>query len=316
MKRSVRHISSAPLIVLLLTTLLPAHLLLAGGFNGFELKNASINRNEVYQGGPPKDGIPALTHPRFVKASKATFLQNTDRVIGVVINGISKAYPIKILNWHEIVNDKLDNQSIVISYCPLCGTGMVFDSEVAGEKRHFGVSGLLYNSDVLLYDKETESLWSQIMQQAVAGKLVGEKLRLLVSSHTNWKRWRERYPDTLVLSQATGYRRDYQRNPYASYAFREQLYFPVSATDNRLTTKSWVIGLSVNGRHKAYPFDNLRQFNGEPVHDQLGGQDVTIYFDPDSHTASVKDADNIEIPIVTAYWFAWYAFYPDTALFE
>jgi|FLOH01.1.fsa_nt_gi hypothetical protein len=151
---------------------------------GFDFSMHSIPVADIYDGGPGKDGIPAILNPKFISAQEAdkTFFKNNDRVLGYVHNGQARAYPIKILNWHEIVNDS----GAVVTYCPLCGTGMVFGTEVKGRKLTFGVSGLLYQSDMLLYDHQTESLWSQIKSEAVTGKLMGSRLKLLSSTHTNW----------------------------------------------------------------------------------------------------------------------------------
>ena len=137
--------------------------------NGFDVGNASIPVDEILPGGPPRDGIPAIDNPVFMDAQKATFLSEDDRVIGIARHGITRAYPIAILNWHEIVNDRIGQESIVVTYCPLCGTGMVF---AAGSALSFGVSGLLYNSDVLMYDRQTDSLWSQLKMEAVSGFLL------------------------------------------------------------------------------------------------------------------------------------------------
>ena len=183
----------------------------AGSKNGFDISNASIPADQILAGGPPKDGIPALSDPKLLNAVDASYLQPNDRVIGVELDGTARAYPIAILNWHEIVNDEINNQKYAVTYCPLCGTGVAFRSDVAGNITEFGVSGLLYNSDVLLYDKKTESLWSQIMGEAVAGKLLGEKLNPIPISHTTWRDWLARHPDTKVLSTETGYSRDYDR---------------------------------------------------------------------------------------------------------
>lgn len=124
----------------------------------------------------------------------------------VRLNGQAKVYPIAILNWHEIVNDRIGGKPIVVSYCPLCGTAMVFNANAKGI-RTFGVSGLLYHSDVLVYDRESQSLWSQILQQAVTGPVAGTRLELLPASHTSWQEWSARYPNTQVLSRDTGYHR-------------------------------------------------------------------------------------------------------------
>ena len=168
--------------------------------NGFNLSDLTIPFREIKQGGPPKDGIPAINHPRFESASNATFLKPNDLIIGVEINSIAKAYPVKILNWHEIVNDEISARPVVVTYCPLCRSGLVFNARVMGSTYTFGVSGLLYNSDVLLYDRETRSLWSQLMGASVAGTNSGKTLEVITSQMVTWAEWKERYPETLVLS--------------------------------------------------------------------------------------------------------------------
>jgi hypothetical protein len=130
--------------------------------NGFILDEPLIPAGAIEKGGPPRDGIPSIDSPLFVAASEASFLDPEDRVLGITQGGKSKAYPVKILNWHEIVNDWLNQQPVVVTYCPLCGSGIAFSAMVGGRRLSFGVSGLLYNSDVLLYDRQTGSLWSQI----------------------------------------------------------------------------------------------------------------------------------------------------------
>jgi len=147
--------------------------------NGFILDQGLISPEQVFQGGPAKDGIPAIDRPEFINASDAYFLKADDRILGIKIDGIAKAYPISILNWHEIVNDSTGGAAYTITYCPLCGTGVAFNRDVNKRTLSFGVSGLLYNSDVLLYDRESESLWSQILGKAVTGNYKGTNLSML-----------------------------------------------------------------------------------------------------------------------------------------
>lgn len=154
--------------------------------NGFDVSCHAVPIEEIRSGGPPRDGIPALVNPVFVSAEKATFLRDGDRVLGLVGNRESKAYPIKILNWHELVNDWIDDHPILITYCPLCGTGIAFERQIDQNPVIFGVSGLLYQSDLLMYDRETESLWSQIAMKAIAGPLTGARLQPLFLEHTTW----------------------------------------------------------------------------------------------------------------------------------
>ena len=168
-----KHLRLISLLTLTLGIFAYHQALHADTANGFDISNSSIPTNEILHGGPPRDGIPAISNPKHVSADQASFLRDSDRVIGIEINGEARAYSIGILNWHEIVNDRIGNQSVAITYCPLCGTGVAFDATIDGEVTEFGVSGLLYNSDVLLYDRNSESLWSQIKRQALAGDRVG-----------------------------------------------------------------------------------------------------------------------------------------------
>jgi hypothetical protein len=305
-----------PLLVAALIGFFGLRLLHAGPSNGFDLGDALIPADQIHHGGPPRDGIPAIDRPRFVSGTDATFLDDGERVLGIDRNGIRKAYPIKILNYHEIVNDDFDGEAIVITYCPLCGTGMAFEARVDGEVHRFGVSGLLYNNDVLLYDRDTESLWSQLMKQAVTGPMRGNALQQIVMAHTTWAAWRRRYPDSLVLSTETGYRRDYQRSPYAGYSGSEALYFPLAEKlDRRYHPKELVIGLSLNGQHKAYPFAELSRSRGE-LDDRFAGRQLRILFDAANRTGQVLDSHGTEIASTIAYWFAWQAFHPQTAVYK
>lgn len=293
--------NSAPLIAILLAALAPATF---AQFNGFDVSNATVPRAEIRSGGPPRDGIPALLKPKFVKAGEATFLRDDDIVLGFAHGNEARAYPIRILNWHELVNDTVAGQNILVSYCPLCGTGMVFDR---GE-RTFGVSGLLYQSDVLMYDHQTESLWSQLKLEAIAGKAVGQKLKWLPSHQMTWRAWREKFPGTLALSTETGHRRDYDRDPYAGYERDERTIFPVPTHNRSLPNKELVAGILVNGKPRAYPLSRL------PA--ELTDGDLRIRYDAAARSVTVTDADGKELPVVVAYWFAWQAFYPATTVYS
>ena len=297
-----------------LAILLASWLAYAQTLNGFDLENSAIPAEEIRRGGPPRDGIPSIDHPTFVSAADADFLKPDDRVIGVHYQGIARAYPIAILNWHEVVNDRFGDHSVAITFCPLCGTGMVFRADIAGRALSFGVSGLLYQSDVLLYDRATQSLWSQLHEEAVTGPFKGQRLQALAADHTSWADWRERHPQTTVLSADTGFRRDYTRDPYAGYVHSEQLMFPVRFSDARLHPKAQVLGVSVGDSHKAYPYGAL-EAHGKVVEETVGGKALRVSYDAKHRSARVTDADGIPIPAVTAFWFAWYTFHPDTEVF-
>lgn len=278
--------------------------------NGFNLDNASINLKEIKKGGPPRDGIPSIDNPVFISADYIKNLNPDDSILGVVYNGITKAYPIKILNWHEVVNDQFGAEKIAITYCPLCGSGMAFNTNKIGG---LGVSGLLYNSDVLLYDRATESLWSQIMGEAIAGKKIGERLEYITTTYTTWGQWKKQFPNTLVLSQNTGFNKNYNKTAYEGYEGTEKLLFPVSNKNKTLKNKERIIGIEINGQFKAYSFSKRKKQNNI-VKDIFNNKKITIEFNKNSDSGVVK-IDGAIYPSVSMYWFAWYAFHPETEIF-
>lgn len=283
--------------------------------NGFDLSDSLVPADQIHLGGPPRDGIPAIDAPRF-EAADAARLDPTDRVLGLEVDGAARAYPIAILNWHEVVNDNIRDRPVAVTYCPLCGTGVAFAAEDGGRAIRFGVSGLLYNSDVLLYDRTTESLWSQIKMQAISGPRKGERLTPLPLTHTSWAAWREDHPGTLVLSRDTGFDRDYTRNPYAGYRSDRGLYFPVAAKSGRYHPKERVLGIEIDGRAKAYPFAELSLSGHREIEDTFAGRRLTIRFDAGHESAEAFAEDGRQLPAVTAFWFAWYAFHPDGEVFS
>ncbi len=283
--------------------------------NGFRIDNALIPVNDIRKGGPPRDGIPSLDDPVFVSAEDATYLSGRDRVLGISINGFAHAYPIRILNYHEIVNDIVGGTAVAITYCPLCGSGTAFEATINGRSYEFGVSGLLYNSDVLMYDRNTGSLWSQLMVQAVTGPMKGTRLQQLPLSHTSWQEWTERYPETRVLSNKTGYSRNYKVDPYPNYGRDGKLYFPVTHSSKKYRRKEIVMGLEIDGQFKAYPFKELKKGESR-FDDEFAGAKFSVEFDAKHRTARVVKADGSEISTITAFWFAWYAFHPETDVFE
>ena len=288
----------------------------ATSFNGFDVSNATIPKSQILRGGPPRDGIPAIDNPKFLPVSAVDYLRDGDAVVGFVEQGEARAYPLRILVQHEIVNDTVGGRPIAVTYCPLCGTCMVFDRRYAGKELTFGVSGLLHNSDVLMYDRQTESLWSQLKMEAVSGPQVGRKMRWLASEQMTWAAWKERYPDSEVLSRETGYRRDYNRSPYAGYELMERTYFPVTKHRDDLKNKEWVVGVVVEGLAKAYPIAELEKMGSASLADTLGGVSLSISYDAKAQRVEVTERGTGKaIPSVRAFWFAWQAFYPRTELY-
>ena len=282
--------------------------------NGFDLADADIPHADILPGGPPRDGIPAIHKPKFLPANQADFLQPDDRVLALEIHGQARAYPVRILDWHEIVNDQIGETKFAVTYCPLCGSGVVFRAEAAGEKLSFGVSGLLYKSDVLLYDRETESLWSQILRRAVSGPLKGQALRSLPAVHTTWREWKKRHPQTLVLSTDTGHRRDYASSPYGDYDSSRALYFPVGPDAPRFHPKEPVLGVESGGAFKAYPFSELRKNGQAELQDRVGEAEIVVLWNDAENTAELRENPNAES--LRLFWFAWFAFHPDTEIFS
>ncbi len=282
--------------------------------NGFDLSNARIPREEILPGGPARDGIPSIDAPKFVPPEAATFLRDGDIVLSVTHGQTTRAYPLRVLVWHEIVNDTIESEPVVITYCPLCGTGMVFTRKSGGKVRTFGVSGLLYQSNVLMYDRETESLWSQLKMEAVSGPAAGEKLRWLPSEHLTAKQWKAKYPSGQVLSTDTGYRRDYNSDAYADYFANDATMFPVHRTRNEFPAKTWVLGVIAGGKAKAYPIEQLP--DGKVVNDIVGGQQLRVAFHKAERRPEVRDASDAAVPAVMVFWFAWQAFYPGTEVWR
>jgi hypothetical protein len=191
----------------------------------------------------------------------------------------------------------------------------VYDRKVKDKELTFGVSGLLYESNVLFYDHQTESLWSQLKEEAVTGPQTGTRLAAIPSVTTTWKVWREQHPTTLVLSTQTGFHRDYNRLPYLAYAKSPNPMFPVKNEDARLSPKEKVVGVSIGDVHKAYPLKLLRERQG-PLEDQIGKTNVTIQYDAAADSARVLEAASGKlIPSVIVYWFAWATFHPDAPVY-
>jgi len=281
---------------------------------GFDLSNASVPMKQIIDGGPPRDGIPSIDEPQMVSPTQVDFLEPDDRILGITHNGITKAYPVKILNWHEIVNDHFGDQPVVVSYCPLCGSGMAFDARIAGKNRTFGVSGLLYNNDLLLYDRQSESLWSQIESKAIAGPLKGKEFQYIQTSHTTWSKWQQRHPATRVLSDNTGFNRDYSRSPYAGYEKQKTLMFPTDHDDQRYHPKTWVLGIRLDGQYKAFPFPELEKSDA-PVVVEFAGSTLEIRYDKQAQDASLTVKNGSRPESMVMYWFAWMAFHPESQVF-
>lgn len=217
----------------------------------------SIPVADVFDGGPGRDGIPALENPGFTTSSNASILRDTDLVLGYRNGDDIRAYQHIVLDWHEIVNDNIGDVSLAVTYCPLTGTGIGWNRVVNGSETTFGVSGLLYNTNLIPFDRATSSNWSQILNEAVNGALLGERADLIQLVETDWKTWKTIYPDTKILSLNTGFSRTYGVYPYVDYRTNHNFFiFPVPM-DNRLPAKERVLGIVDGDKAKVYRFEDL-----------------------------------------------------------
>jgi hypothetical protein len=280
----------------------------------FNLEGLSIDQKDIHAGGPPKDGIPALTNPKTVPATQARFLQAGDRVVGVKIGENARAYPIRVLNWHEAINDTLGITPLAVIYCPLCDSVSVVDRRISKDKTlEFGISGLLLNSNVLLYDRTDQALWSQVSLSAMSGPHAGKSLVHLPWEIMTFGEWRKAHPKSTVVTLSTGHSRDYQRNPYADYFATDRLRFPVARLDNRLPPRTRVVGVRLGAVTRAYPLERVTGAVKHRVEDEIGGKPLVL--EADSTAATIRVVQMPEgAQVVHTFWFAWAAFHPRTEI--
>ncbi|MBS3926311.1 MAG: DUF3179 domain-containing protein [Nitrosarchaeum sp.] len=309
-----------------------------------------IPLDQIKSGGPPKDGIPSIDNPKFVNSFDAEFVSDDDLVIGVNINGEQKAYPLFIMVWHEIVNDSVGGIPVAVTYCPLCFTNQVFDRNVDGKITEFGTSGKLYNSNLVMYDRNTGSQWSQALGIAITGEMTGHTLKRIPFDVARWSDWKSLYPDTLVLTTDTGFFRAYGVDPYGDYYIDSRIIFPVENNDDRLFLKEKILGFE-NGVYKAYKLSDVEQ--KKVINDNIGDKKIVLvslypemarafnriiddkvfdfeYSDGKIIDVQTKSIWNFEGESIEGqlkgkklqrevydpgFWFEWVAFHPDTLLY-
>ena len=237
----------------------------------------SIEYHDLLSGGPPRDGIPPIDQPKFIENQLAAqWLKPNDPVIALEINGDARAYPLQILTWHEIVNDVVGKISVTITFCPLCNSAIVFKRNHQGITYDFGTSGLLRHSDLVMYDRQTESLWQQFTGEAIVGVMTGEQLMMIPSGLIGFEQFQAAYPAGKILSKETGYSREYGRNPYPGYDdIRNNPFLFRDPVDERLPAMARVVTVSDGKYHNAYPVELLEKLG--VIHHQLGNQAVVIF---------------------------------------
>ncbi len=250
-----------------------------------------IDPDQVLSGGPPPDGIPPIDEPTFETASEIEWLSETEPVLSLTVGGETRAYPIQVMTWHEIVNDTVGGVPVAVTYCPLCNSGVAFEREAAGRLLSFGTSGRLYADNLVMYDRQTETLWPQLTGLASIGVLTGEQLTAIPMGPVDWASFRDAHPEALVLSRETGFDRPYGKNPYEGYDNPETppLFDLPGPLDDRLTVKTRVVGLDLGGEQLAITRDRLAR--ERVVHLTLGGQDLVAVHAPGQ--ASALDDEQI-----------------------
>ena len=235
-----------------------------------------IPQGKVLDGGPGKDGIPALDNPETSGINDINYLLDDDLVVGYSFNGEYRAYPHKILDWHEIVNDNLKGSPLAVTYCPLTGTGIAWDRMIQGSETTFGVSGLLFNTNLIPYDRKTDSNWCQISLKCVHGVLKGNYAATFKLIETSWKTWKTMFPNSSAVTTNTGFERNYGNYPYGDYrSDNSSLLFPVSPLDDRLPSKERVLAVVVSDKAKVYRFDEFA--NGTHIFpDNFNGRDIVV----------------------------------------
>jgi hypothetical protein len=312
--------------------------------------------DQIVSGGPPPDGIPSIDNPKFVSVQEADkFLQGSDLVLGLNINGDIRAYPLQILVWHEIVNDKVGRVPVAITYCPLCFTNQVFNSTLRDKTVvKFGTSGKLYNSNLVMYDRTSKSLWSQALAEGIVGKYAGMRLDRIPFDVANWKDWNHLYPNSKVLSKDTGFSRPYGADPYDGYYTSNEVLFPVSNRDDRLGLKEIVVGLENGSQYQAYKLQQIE--SGKVINVEFNGKSIALI---SLHPSMVRAYDRVvdakkldfeyissrnkildkqtgsewnfeglaingqmkgkhltRLPFDEGFWFEWVAFHPNTGLYS
>jgi Protein of unknown function (DUF3179) len=251
---------------------------------GAGLPRPLVNPADIVSGGPPPDGIPAIDHPRFLRATQVHFLSPRDPVLTLQIGADARAYPVQILIWHEIVNDTVGGVPVAVTYCPLCNSAIAYDRRAAGRVLSFGTSGRLYDSNLVMYDRQTQSLWVQFTGQAVAGVLTAHRLRAYPMQTVSWSAWRASHPHGWVLSRDTGYTRPYGTNPYPGYDNIGSRPFLFSGKVNgRYTAMTRLVGIRYRGNAVAVLLSALRR--RRVIDLTIAGQPVIVWWQPGTASA-------------------------------
>ncbi len=264
----------------------------------------SVSFDSIRSGGPPRDGIPSVDDPTFVEFDAADrWLGETEPVIALAYRGVARAYPLQILIWHEIVNDKVADLPVAVTFCPLCRSALTFDRRVGERVLEFGTTGKLRKSDMVMYDRQTLSWWQQFTGEAIVGELTGQVLRELPTSIISYSAFKRGFPDGEVLSRDTGHDRPYGDNPYTGYDQVDAMPFALGEpVDERLPPMRRVLGIRQGQEVHLYPLNSLA--SGRPVNTQLDNRPVVILAQADAVNSALdarRIAEGRRIPAAAAF---------------
>jgi hypothetical protein len=271
------------------------------GWKKTDFSTKSIDYSEIMSGGPPKDGIPSIDEPKFATVKSVTDLADTEPVIGLSINGKAKAYPLRILIWHEIVNDELAGVPVTVTYCPLCNSAIVFDRRVNGQVLDFGTTGKLRNSDLVMYDRQTESWWQQFIGTGIAGEMTGTELKSIPARLEAFALFKKRYPEGLVLVPANPKFRDYGRNPYFNYDSAAKPFLFRGDMPEGISPMARVIMFKRGGKPQAVAMELIAEKKSVKFDDiqitWTAGQNSAL---DDTQIEKGRDVGNITVQKITA----------------
>ncbi len=276
---------------------------------GYGADDIDVDIDAVFQGCPKRDCIPSIDRPKYLRTADVDYLDGDDIVLSLTHENITRAYPTRILDRHEIVNDTFGETPVAVTYCPLCGSGLAFIRILDGEAVQLGVSGLLHNNDLIIYDRKTESLWQQITGQAIAGPKRGSTLQSLPVTMSLWEEWKAANPSAEVLALPPNQLR-YRKKTYGDYDSSDRLLFPVALRASRLHVKKVIYGVEIGELSIAVEATWLKK-KGSWEHN-INGKILRLEVDSAGGvTGSLKGEP---VSVHSMYWFAWYSFHPDTSL--
>ena len=283
-------------------------------FGGVAATGPPIDLNKMVSSGYGINEIPSINHPKYETSEEAdVWLSESDLVMALVYNDIERVYPLEILIWHEIVNDSIGGKPVLVTYSPLTDTGRVYLREIDYTTYKFQNSGNLLNSNTIL-SSDDSTLWTQIDGRAIWGNSDGVELTPLTVDIVTWNEWNSEHPDSKVLSRDTGFERDYTNNIYQGYNNSEELRFPAEPQSDLLPTKEVVYGLNIEGVSKAYKEADITTLG--TIEDRIGEVDILIERQKDGTVKTIRKDTGENIDRTRGFWFAWYAFHPDTGLYS